>query len=548
MTRLHNWLAAALLLAPLTAASAQVTPLHALRSICAPGDSARVQDDLVVSGIVVSDFRSENVALNPSVTAGTVDLSVNDKTVYLQEPDGSMGVRLMFTSPGYNRCERYDHLEVNLRGCLIERAADPDVITVSGLKAGNVVSKTVGQPSDVAVKSRTISELRDSDICTQVQLRDLDVICKNGNWANIHEGYSQYCWRLHRDVSYRANGNPGRMDGWATLMRDFNGDCIYLNVNTLCPWRKNGVAVPQGAGDVTGVIVHEPNRRYGGDMGRYSIRPMFRDDIRLSSKRSTSPWKTLTGWEYDGTGGQFINFEKLGVQGGVWKNGKVGDRVMSDRGDPKAYLWTDSGNAVHIGGAFEKLTADASYGKQGNGSVDFKGRTVDWYVFGQNGEIVDTRSLLMEFSAASVSGQYMRLSFSWTEGDQDPNNDEGYPAEWEVMCSLDGGDWISLKETATGNEVINLRCEPYWDRTLKDGRKVQTSYDAALGTQTRCFSLPAEAFGCKDVIVRITPASASVVKLGAVFSDPTVGVDFISPDRTSLRTFIVLDNLMIDYK
>ncbi len=515
-----------------------------LKELCMPGKIYIPENDLFIEGVVISDYRSENVAVNPNLTHSFVDIGVNDRTAYIQESDGSIGIRLLFTSPVHNRLERYDHVRLNLTGCTVERHADPDMITVSGLKSSNVLGKTSGVSSDIKTKERGISELTDADIFTEVTLKDVDVACKNGCWTNIYEAYSQYCHNIHQSLDYVQNK---RMDSWATLMRDVRGDCIYLMVNTLCPWRRDGNVLPQGLGDVRAVVVSENLRRYGGDMGRYSIRPMYREDIQLSGKASSTPWKTICGWEYDGLGGQFITFEKLGVQGGVWRDGKVGDRVVSDRGDGTAYLWTDSGSSIHIDGDLDALDA-LGKGYQINGALYFKSATKNWYSFNRNGQADGVKSILVEFSTSGLSGDSMRLFFSWAAGDQNADNNYGFPAQWKVECSTDGISWKELKETATGNTTVNLRPLPFWDKKIRDGRNVPTSYDAALGMQQRGFSIPKEAFGRDRVLVKISPASDTVFYLGDRFDEPAVGKEYMTADKDEYVTMIRLGNLIIDYK
>lgn len=519
--------------------------LRSLWSLCAPGESAVVDSTLTISGIVVSDWRSDNVALNPTLYEGFTDASVSARTVYLQEADGSRGICLLFTSPVWNRLKRYDHATIDLRSCRVEHLKSPDRIVVSGLGRNSVVSTVAGSRSDIASKERRLCDLQDSDIFTEVVVKGLELVCKNGCWSNIYELYGQYCRDIHRDADYRVSG---RMDGWANLMRDGDGNCIYLDVNTLCPWRRDGNPVPSGVGDVRAVVVHEYNRRMGGDMGPYCLRPMWREDIMIGSKCPGNWWKTLTGWEYDGTGGQYINFEMLGMQGGVWKEGRSGDRVLSDRGEVTGYLWTDSGARIHIDNDTDALTVE-NKGYQKNGAIKFKSPTTFWFEFDAEGKVSARKSILVEFSAASVRAELFRLSFSWAAGDQNVNNDRGYPSLWAVQCSTDGGkSWNTLKDCVTGSEEISLPPLPFWDRELADGTKVVTSADACLGLQQRCFVLPSSIAGCPKVLVRLIPSGDSVMHLSDVFDAPTSGVEFMTADKTEFVTHISIGNLLIEYK
>lgn len=57
----------------------------------------------VVEGIVVSDYRSPNMELNPNLNYYSVDLEENDRTVYVEAADGSCGIRLRFDEASENR-------------------------------------------------------------------------------------------------------------------------------------------------------------------------------------------------------------------------------------------------------------------------------------------------------------------------------------------------------------------------------------------------------------------------------------------------------------
>ena len=59
--------------------------------------------------VVVSDCLSENTALNPNVSYKEVDLTKNGKTVYVQEADGSKGLRLVFEAKQYNELNKTEY-------------------------------------------------------------------------------------------------------------------------------------------------------------------------------------------------------------------------------------------------------------------------------------------------------------------------------------------------------------------------------------------------------------------------------------------------------
>ena len=74
--------------APLGQAAA-AGPFGQLRGLCEPGKSVLLTAPTVVEGIVVSDYRSPNMELNPNLNYYSVDLEENDRTVYVEAADGS---------------------------------------------------------------------------------------------------------------------------------------------------------------------------------------------------------------------------------------------------------------------------------------------------------------------------------------------------------------------------------------------------------------------------------------------------------------------------
>lgn len=77
-------LAAAALL--LWGQAAAAGPFGQLRGLCEPGKSVLLTAPTVVEGIVVSDYRSPNMELNPNLNYYSVDLEENDRTVYVEAP------------------------------------------------------------------------------------------------------------------------------------------------------------------------------------------------------------------------------------------------------------------------------------------------------------------------------------------------------------------------------------------------------------------------------------------------------------------------------
>lgn len=523
--------------------SAAPADVHVLKFMCPPSDTLVIDGPLEISGVIVGDCLSANMELNPNVTYSKVDLTLNDRTTYVQTLDGSAGARLVFEETAFNILHFGDRVVLNLDGCLLEHATEPDRITVRHLGPLSVKSVTPG--GEVFLKEKAIKDLTDDDIYTYVTLRGMEMVFKDGCYTDIYEPYGQYVESIHHDY-YDVNR---RMDGWASLLRDQEGRTIYMLVNTLCPWRRTGKPLVRGFGPVSGIIVHTLMRRYGGDMGRYSIRPIDEKGLGFS-KKNKPVWKTLAGWCLDGSNGQALEFEMLGVQTGVWKNGRKGDRLVSDIGKARAFFWTDSDSYIHIDSDVNALDAQGK-GYAINGAIFFKGPSWKWFDFAPDGS-AEGKSFFVEVDARKVKGEEMTLNFAWYAGTQDGNDNWGYPAEWKVMYSLDGGPWKLVRETATGAKSFFLRSLPWWDKQILIGNGstpyIKTSFDSGLGSQQRSFSIPSEAFG-HEVLFRITPSSTLRSLLRSNPADNCVmETNRIKNHDDGLRTLIRFGDIFIDYR
>ena len=163
--------------------------LSELDRLCEPGKTVLVKEPAVVEGVVISSYKSPNMAVNPNLTPARVDLSVSAKTVYIQSFDGTRGIRVIFDEPEYNMLNRYDNVVLDLRNCLLSRDSQTGAITVSGLSPANVSRVMKGGPDQVPVKSKYVSDLTDSDIYTYVTLKEMEFVFKDGSFTNVRESY-----------------------------------------------------------------------------------------------------------------------------------------------------------------------------------------------------------------------------------------------------------------------------------------------------------------------------------------------------------------------
>lgn len=311
-----------------------------------------------VAGVVVSDCASQNNAINPNTAYATLDMTVNNRTLYLQNEDGACGVRVLLNDAASNVFSRGDRVVIGLSGLTVRVAENPKCWSIEGVPASAIMEHTAGN-GDVVEKRKCISELTDDDIYTLVSLTDVEFVFKQGAYANVNESYVQ------RSALNEGNVNIVHIgDSAARLMQDKEGSAIFMQINSLCQWRRTlnvssegNHGVPQGTGVLRGVVVAEKNARYGdrsNSIGRYSIRPRDEKDIAIEWAASSAR-TTLAAWNFDNkvTGAEIHTASSNGTPGEqyAWVGtfGKAAtsmNRMKATDGDNSATLYCDNLSSV----------------------------------------------------------------------------------------------------------------------------------------------------------------------------------------------------------
>ena len=502
--------------------------IAALWNLCPRGKEVTIGSHIIAEMVVISDCDSPNMSPALNISVGTLETRWNRRTVFVSTPDGKIGLKLLFERPGENALHRGDVVKIDFYGCKASRSVSPDAFTISGLRASeNILSHRSG--GQIPVKEKYISQLNDRDINTYVTLKDVDIVFKDGSYYNVHEDYTV------------------KMDGWASLMRDLQGNTIYMLLTNSCPWRRTGKDLPKGTGTLSGIVVHEQNRRYGPDMGRYSIRPVDETDIRIES--GNSPWKTYVGWIKPEGSGQSLDFELSGTVGGLFNKGVSNDRIFNDTGSTAAFLWTDSGSEVRVYSGYNRVSKE-NHGFLGNGALMFIGRSVDWFEWDASGNVCGSKSFMVSFNASKMKEGLAQFNFEWSAGTQDGNKSWFYPIDWKVECSVDGENWMLLKENTTQSQTIMLHNIPWGDCVVKGSGhdfKKKPNYDTALGPQQHSYLLPNDVLGQKNVLLRLSPATADVAKV-RVEATSSYRDGQIQAGDTARQTWIRFESVQIDYK
>lgn len=246
-------------------------------------NGGEVTEDYILEGIVVSNTEGGNAGENEQISASAIDYTVSQRTVYVQSLDGKYGFSLLTETEEDNIFKQFNKVQVLLKGTEIYLFDNPaKYYQIKGVKKSMVASNVKAAESEIVVKQKHFNELTDDDIFTYVTLKDVEFPVRKGSICPINEGYS-------------IAGKSDRIAKFPLLVRDINGDSFYMYTNTICTYRNDGTRVPQGSGNISGVIVHERFSRFEwkngmdlldmetdpelGNIGRYQIRHQTKGDI-----------------------------------------------------------------------------------------------------------------------------------------------------------------------------------------------------------------------------------------------------------------------------
>ena len=464
----------------------------------------------VLEGIVVSDYRSTNTETGENISDCIVNVGASLQTAYIQSEDGTYGFRVKFRSIYGNRLERGDKVSIALEGCSLLKEEHPERYTVCGVspEAVTVISKNNPVPSKV----RHIADLSDDDVYTFVTLKGLEFRKKEGGYINVNEKVVQITslnlGLSHPDVNGYKSAQENA-DAWPVLMRDDRGRSIYVLINSTCEWRRNNMGVPQGVGEVSGVLVHDGLYRYGNDLGRYSLRPMGIEGFDIPKGKGSS-YGVVCAWEWD-----FNRYAELDfVTAGKVRFPRVGqvrdDSIRAETGN--GLLWTDTGASLTLDDEYDARHSFDGWkparmtGSRSNAALRLDSKCGDWY--SKTGD----KGLYVKTSLENVETEALSFNFSFIASREHSKYAEHFPVDWKVSWSLDGKNFTDCRKD------IVLR--PVAFHNVRHGKRPAIVHNGcAAGFLEFSVPLPAELCG-KDVVVRISPASERTATLPAAFDGP----------------------------
>ncbi len=582
-------------------------PIADLRALFGATDTTYEGDEDYTDYIicrVIGDCNNPNMDQNINVSANLITTDENDRTNYVQSEDGRYGFRLKYVTKADNTLCRYDKVKILLDGLTLSKELNPTRYTLRNLQAANIEKLSDGSASDLPAKSISISALSDDDLYTYRTLTDMEFSVKQGAYTNVRE-YDAID-NPYRKPFVRGSQAQTAKDGAANLLYDGNNSAIYMLVNMNCAWRRNGQTVPQGVGSVSGIIVHTPMERWGGNVGRYSVRPFDETDIAISRGEASS-FTTLAEWKLDkgslgADRGKVTDYKWDSKDGRFgWGNATNSLKALiqnkllatSNNTGGKAILYsencmlnqnpaTDRVYPQNLVNGYRGLDVSTytsgskpAFGMSNRTMMSFYGNLAGWYQWDGNTWNGKTNGIVMEFPTSGVSGTSAAVNFSIAAGRDNTaeafcswGSAHSFPVYWKVEYATstdDGSTWSEYTEVnnaATGEGGFEMRSLPWCinnstTRTsihnAENQSGISTQSDFGFGIVPYRFVLPAEIFGKSLVRVRITPSSDIIAAWNVGLENYNLGQTYRGlrmmktyPGNMSSGVFV--EDLCIQYK
>lgn len=462
-----------------TAGAATFEELRALAS----GGSATLPEGTFVEGIVVSDFTSGNMGPDTALPSGETDTRTHFCIGYIQNPEGTLGLRVIFNDIYDNRMPLFSRVKLDLSGAVIR--CEDKAYTIYGLEISDI--EILSRDAKPSPKEKYISELTPEDLYTYVTLKDVEFASKEGSITNVYEALVLKNRTNANSTMLEGRGIPrlaAVLGGWLT---DSRGDAIFLPVNAHVAWRRDWTALPKGVGKVSGIVVSESNPRYCIE-GGYSLRIAGKGAIDIP-KEENSSYVTVASWNWDDNREDALNLQRQGLVEWVMKRRLEADSILADEGT--GLLSTTTPSTLTLVDDYN--TRDPLAGNwpmQGNrhySGLMLCGTVSDW--------MAKDAAVVVEASTAGFSGSALQVDFTWVAGDPAWGGGDGIPTEWRLAWSADGRNFMPLART------FYLR--PMITKTIK-------TPEAAPGYVENIAVLPAMLLGRERIWLRLIPTGGAL--------------------------------------
>lgn len=465
-----------------------------LRAMAGQGQTLAITETLELRGVVTSIPKHENLSDGVQVNFRSNSSTQNNRTAYMQSPDGSLGAKLVFQhfNPEGAKATRYSGIRLSLKDCNV-RCGTKGELYIEDIPNGAITEIVEGKASDIPVKVKAVRDLRPEDLHTWVTLKDCEFVFKDGAYVNILE---QYAHPNPDNSQYKPNSY---MDTWQTLLCDSNATPFYMVINSRTPWRRNGKGVPQGKGDISGILVVSDNPRYG-KTDLWQIRPLNEEDIAFEWDGNSS-FSTLAEWNWNDNTSTFATNE-----GHVERFRH--ETMIPDigRGELNLDFVSSSYRGPDVNNPVLEPSKEETYGAKGlvrKGAMEIRAVVANWWNWGED----CGSAVVLKFSTKEIKAEKLFLAFSFSSGKNNIYTSRYNPAFWGVEVSTDNVAFARMDIPD-----ITLRSLPWWEKTV-DGVHYKTSCEAGMGMTEHLIELPASLLDQETVYVRICPVKKNLTTL-----------------------------------
>ena len=432
-------------------------------------------------GVIVADAGQKNMETNPMTSATSYDDNESAITNYVQSLDGKYGMRLKFAMAADNTLKKGDKVKISLAGATLVREDNPVRYTLRGVSANNV---TVEENVQLTARQKTIAELTDEDVYTWTTLKDVEIAFSYGSYNNIRTSW----------LGFDANvANRQNLD--YRILMDSSHSTINMLVNSDVEWYMTDNGVPQGSGDISGVIVSTTTSYHDANLlGKYQIRPLELSDIVLGD---TGFSEKLVEWFS-------VDTPKATLSGNIF-SATLGDGKMEgvNPNQTTSYLNFTGKNENAKAFRYDGVWWDTATGKAGD--------TVKW-----------------TFSTSSCSGKKLVFVFSAVLGKLTEDKYGQAPVNWNVEYSLNGTDYVLIKK-------IFIRPLPKKSTDLTVLPSAADEY---------CIELPLEVSGQENVTIRLSASDDTTIDFAT--GEYTAKVTF-KPDTKNKGQYIRFGAIAVKY-
>lgn len=432
-------------------------------------------------GVIVADAGQKNMETNPMTSATSYDDNESAITNYVQSLDGKYGMRLKFATAADNTLKKGDKVKISLAGATLVREDNPVRYTLRGVSANTV---TVEENVQLTARQKTIAELTDEDIYTWTTLKDVEIAFSYGSYNNIRTSW----------LGFDANvANRQNLD--YRILMDSSHSTINMLVNSDVEWYMTDNGVPQGSGDISGVIVSTTTSYHDANLlGKYQIRPLELSDIVLGD---TGFSEKLVEWFS-------VDTPKATLSGNIF-SATLGDGKMEgvNPNQTTSYLNFTGKNENAKAFRYDGVWWDTATGKAGD--------TVKW-----------------TFSTSSCSGKKLVFVFNAVLGKLTEDKYGQAPVNWNVEYSLNGTDYVLIKK-------IFIRPLPKKSTDLTVLPSAADEY---------CIELPLEVSGQENVTIRLSASDDTTIDFAT--GEYTAKVTF-KPDTKNKGQYIRFGAIAVKY-